>query len=236
MDKFGDGLASDLTADGSNSTVVVDFSSPNIAKPFHYGHLRSTILGNYISNLYSYLGYKVIRLNYLGDWGTQYGLLSLGFEMYGDEKELTKNACKHLLDVYVQINAEVEKNGQLREEAKRRFKKLESNSDKEIVAQWTRFREFTIDNLKSTYQRIGIEFDEIHGESMYSEATPDVVKLLEEMKLAHTLDDGAKVIKLLGQPNVDFVGKAEIPIIKKDGSTLYLTRFVAETEFKSGRF
>ena len=114
--------------EGNGKTVVVEFSSPNIAKPFHAGHLRSTIIGNFLYQVHKALGYHVIGINYLGDWGKQYGLLAVGFKKFGSEAELQKNPIRHLFDVYVKINKEIEANPQIDEEAKAYFKKMEDGT------------------------------------------------------------------------------------------------------------
>ncbi|KAI1286950.1 putative arginine--tRNA ligase, mitochondrial [Halotydeus destructor] len=221
-----DGFGRELNT-GSKENILVDYSSPNIAKPFHYGHLRSTILGNFIANLNAYLGHNVTRINYLGDWGTQFGLLSLGFELYGNEEKLLENACKHLLDVYVRINEECEKNANLRDTAKERFLSLENGSSPELLAQWTRFREYSIENYKLIYERMGIGFDEMHSESMYSGASLMVINKLLSLGLLQE-QDGAKHVILQGISGRDYQGsKSKVPVIKADGSTLYLTRDIA---------
>lgn len=220
LDSFGKLASSAHGAQPLPKNVVIEYSSPNIAKPFHYGHLRSTIIGNFVSNLEQFLGSNVTRINYLGDWGTQFGLLSIGYDLYGDNDELSKNACQHLLDVYIKANVKCDKDstGKLREKAKQRFAVLEQKADVRVLEQWTRFREYSVENFKRTYSRIGIKFDEIHGESMYSKAGFEVVEKLEQLGILRNLEDGARIAQL------SHGVRTQVPIIKADGSTLYLTR------------
>lgn len=136
-----------------NKKVIIEFSSPNIAKPFHAGHLRSTIIGGFLANLYEKLGWEVIRMNYLGDWGKQFGLLAVGFERYGNEEALVKDPIHHLFDVYVRINKDIEEEGDsipleqsTNGKAREYFKRME-DGDEEALKIWKRFREFSIENI-----------------------------------------------------------------------------------------
>jgi arginyl-tRNA synthetase len=227
--------------------IVIEFSSPNIAKPFHAGHLRSTIIGGFLSKLYEGAGWDVVRVNYLGDWGKQYGLLALGFEKYGDEKALEIDPINHLYEIYVSINkdltAEKEeikeleaagkdashiKNEGLDEQARRYFKAMTDGEEKALT-QWARFRNLSIKRYKETYARLNIEFDDYSGESQVKQERMDfAAKKMEEMGVSEE-SEGAVI--------VDFTklvpGKAgkslERPIIKKkDGTALYLTRDISE--------
>lgn len=209
--------------DDGRGSVLVEFSSPNIAKPFHYGHLRSTLIGNFVANLLHYFGHNVIRINYLGDWGTQFGLLSLGYDLYGSERALINNACAHLLEVYVRINRECEERPQLRDAARQRFNALERKTDADLLLQWTRFREYSVAHYKNVYDRMGVQFDEIHGESMYSAA---VALVLDRMRAGNLLveEDGAQFVVVSDGGAAG--GTKRVPVVKADGSTLYLTRCV----------
>lgn len=229
--------------------IVIEFSSPNIAKPFHAGHLRSTIIGGFLANLYQGAGWDVIRINYLGDWGKQYGLLALGFEKYGDEAALSKDPINHLFEIYVKINndlaAEKEKiealtkegkeaeakelkDTGLDEQARGYFKKM-TDGDPAALAQWKRFRDLSIVRYKQTYARLNIHFDEYSGESQVSEeAMAATAKRLAELGISEE-SDGAVIIDF----SKHVPGKAgkslEKPIIrKKDGTALYLTRDISE--------
>jgi arginyl-tRNA synthetase len=227
--------------------IIVEFSSPNIAKPFHAGHLRSTIIGGFLSNLYAGAGWDVTRINYLGDWGKQYGLLALGFEKYGSEEALAADPINHLYEIYVRINqdladekliidgmdkegkdsSELKMNG-LDEQARRYFKKM-TDGDPAALAQWQHFRDLSIVRYKDTYARLNIHFDDYSGESQVSEAKMEATaKKLADMNITEE-SEGAVIINF--QKHVP--GKAgkslEKPIIrKKDGTALYLTRDISE--------
>ncbi|CRK11450.1 hypothetical protein BN1723_000872 [Verticillium longisporum] len=227
--------------------MIVEFSSPNIAKPFHAGHLRSTIIGGFLSHLYAGAGWKVTRINYLGDWGKQYGLLALGYEKYGDEKALETDPINHLFQVYVKINndlaeekekiAALEKDGKdaselknegLDEQARRYFKAM-NDGEQAALAQWKKFRDLSIVRYKQTYAQLNVTFDEYSGESQVSEEDMAAsAKTLEDKDISE-VSDGAVVINF--QKHV--AGKAgkslEKPVIKKrDGTALYLTRDISE--------
>ncbi|KAJ7716571.1 tRNA synthetases class I (R)-domain-containing protein, partial [Mycena maculata] len=159
---------------GTGKNVVMEFSSPNIAKPFHAGHLRSTIIGTVLSNLFEANGWTVIRMNYLGDWGKQFGLLAVGFERYGSEELLANNAIMHLFDVYVKVNrdaAQEKERGEEQwtdEEAREVFRKMESG-DEPTLALWRRFRDLSIRKYQEVYARLNVHFDVYAGESLVSQ-------------------------------------------------------------------
>lgn len=211
-----------------NKKVIVEFSSPNIAKPFHAGHLRSTIIGGFISNLYEKLGWDVTRMNYLGDWGKQFGLLAIGFERYGSEEALAKDPIHHLFEVYVKINKDIEEEGDslpleqsTNGKAREYFKKME-DGDENALKIWKRFREFSIEKYIDTYARLNIKYDVYSGESQVSKKSMEkALKIFEEKKLTHE-DKGAVLIDL-----TKFNKKLGKTIVQKsDGTTLYLTRDV----------
>lgn len=211
-----------------NKKVVIEFSSPNIAKPFHAGHLRSTIIGGFLSNLYEKCGWEVVRMNYLGDWGKQFGLLAVGFERYGSEEELAKDPIHHLFEVYVRINRDIEAEGDslpLEEstngKAREYFKKME-DGDPEALKIWKRFRELSIEKYIDTYARLNIKYDTYSGESQVSkESMKKALDLFHEKNLLHE-DKGALLIDLTKFNKK--LGKAIVQ--KSDGTTLYLTRDV----------
>ncbi|WAR12725.1 SYRM-like protein, partial [Mya arenaria] len=156
--------------ENSKKTVVVEYSSPNIAKPFHMGHLRSTILGHFLSNLYERHGWNVVRLNYLGDWGTQFGLLAMAFKKYGDEKKLEEDPLQHLFEIYVSVNKDVSQDPhKINDEAVETFRKMEEG-DSELLAVWERLKDISLNEYEKVYKRLGIEFTEHHSESMYTKA------------------------------------------------------------------
>lgn len=209
---------------------VCDFSSPNIAKPFHAGHLRSTIIGAVICNLHEAMGWDVTRLNYLGDWGTQYGLLSIGFDRYGDEEKLAADPIRHLFEVYVKVNQDNDADkakfnaGEITDpestthaQAKKVFKAMEDGEPK-ALAQWSRFRELSIKKLKETYKDLNVEFDNFWGESKVKpESMQRAIDICQEKGLTCE-DRGALLVDLKKW-------KMDRAIIRKaDGTTIYLTR------------
>jgi arginyl-tRNA synthetase len=228
---------------------LVEFSSPNIAKPFHAGHLRSTIIGGFLSNLYEGAGWDVKRINYLGDWGKQYGLLALGFEKYGDEASLKADPINHLFHVYVAISKDLatekeeierlQKKGKSEEAQKlkddgvdeqaRKYFKAMTDNDEKAIAQWARFRDLSITRYKQTYARLNIHFDDYSGESQVKQEKMDfAAKKMAEMGVSEE-SEGAVIVDF----SKHIPGKAgkslERPIIKKkDGTALYLTRDISE--------
>lgn len=204
----------------NKKNIIVEFSSPNIAKPFHVGHLRSTIIGNYIANINSYVENNVKRINYLGDWGTQYGLIQLGINMIDiDENEMRKNPIKSLYMAYVTANKLAETDSSILDRARKIFNDLE-NGTGVTYEQWKMFKQYTVEELTRVYNRIGITFDEYHWESMYNiKNIEKIVTLMEKMQLLIKDDQNRKVINLDNEKS--------IPIIKSDGSTLYIARDIA---------
>ncbi|CAG8736920.1 13120_t:CDS:2, partial [Acaulospora morrowiae] len=202
---------------GEGKTCVIDYSSPNIAKPFHAGHLRSTIIGNFVKNVHAANGWKTIGLNYLGDWGKQYGLLAVGFEKYGSEEELLKNPIKHLYDIYVKTNAEIEKDATIDDQARAYFKKME-DGDEEALALWNKFRNLSIEKYKETYARLNIDFDVYSGESQISnDKMMRGLDILKEKNIVKE-SEGALIVDLKKY-------KLDVALVQKnDGTTLYITR------------
>ncbi|CDR39716.1 CYFA0S03e06392g1_1 [Cyberlindnera fabianii] len=215
---------------GKGKKVVVEFSSPNIAKPFHAGHLRSTIIGGFLSNLYEKLGWDVTRINYLGDWGKQFGLLAVGFDKYGSEEALEKDPINHLFEVYVKINKDIEEEGDSLPEAESTngkarayFKKME-DGDEEALKIWKRFRELSIAKYIDTYKRLNIQYDTYSGESQVSQKLMnEALQIFKDKGLTHE-DRGAVLIDL--KKFNKKLGKCIVQ--KSDGTTLYLTRDVGE--------
>ncbi len=196
---------------GKNKKIVIDMSSPNIAKPFGIGHLRSTIIGNSIANISSSLGFKLIKINYLGDWGTQFGKLIAGYKKFGSEKELKSSPIKHLLEIYVRASKE-----NLDQEARDWFKRLESG-DKEAISLWKKFKDLSLQEFKKIYSLLGIKFDVISGESFYNKKMDFVINKLQKKGLLKE-SEGAKIVDL-EKYNLG------VALIKKsDGATLYTTR------------
>jgi len=196
------------------------YSSPNIAKPFHVGHLRSTIIGNFISNLTSFLDGSVIRINYLGDWGPQFGYTLLGLEKMNPDVSTANITIEYLHKAYILANQMAKLDSSVHEKAKSIFNDLEcGKSAVDVKNLWSMFRSVTVKELKITYKRLGIVFDEYDWESKYSiENISDVLKKLNEVGLLKFKEDGSSVICSNNQ---------EITILKNDSSTLYLTRDIA---------
>lgn len=212
---------------GVGKKMIVEFSSPNIAKPFHAGHLRSTIIGGFLSNLYEKAGWDVTRFNYLGDWGKQFGLLAVGFEKYGDEEKLSSDPINHLFDVYVRVNKDITDEGEVtggtNDKAREYFKRME-DGDAEALKIWKRFRDLSIEKYIGTYARLNIAYDVYSGESQVSqEKMNEVIDLFDKKGLVHE-DRGAKLIDLTKFNKK--LGKCLVQ--KSDGTSLYLTRDVGE--------
>ncbi len=224
--------------------VIVEFSSPNIAKPFHAGHLRSTIIGGFLANMYQAAGWDVVRMNYLGDWGTQFGMLALAWQKFGDEEKLLANPIGHLYDIYVQINRLHEPEHTELKERKQRgedttqlyeqslgkqahdiFRRMEEG-DKEMLALWRRFRELSIARYKETYARLNIRYDLYSGESHVRPTSMGAaVRALKKKGLLHESDDGAQLVDFEQHvPGAEGRRLGKCRVRKADGTTLYLTR------------
>ncbi|KAI0641457.1 arginyl-tRNA synthetase [Trametes meyenii] len=202
---------------GEGKRVIIEYSSPNIAKSFHVGHLRSTIIGAFLANLYKACGWEVISMNYLGDWGTQFGLIASGFEKYGSQEALEKNAIQHLLEIYVKVNAEAEKDPQVREDAAAWFKRME-DGDEEALKNWRVWRQLSVKKYEEEYDRLNVHFDVYTGESEVPQESMDkALKQLQEMDLIEE-DNGALRVNLEKYK----LGKAVVR--KRDGTSIYLTR------------
>jgi len=209
---------------GKGKTACIDMSSPNIAKPFGIGHLRSTIIGNSIGKISEMNGYKVVKINYLGDWGTQFGKIILAYKKWGDEKKLKVDAVAHLQELYVRVSADEK----LDDEARAEFKKLESG-DEENLKLWEKFRKLSIGKFDEIYDLLGISFDVVSGESDYNDKMDDVVKELKKKKLVEE-DDGALIVDL----KEDNLGVALIQ--KSDGTSLYATRDLAAAKDRKTKY
>ncbi|ORY01529.1 arginyl-tRNA synthetase [Basidiobolus meristosporus CBS 931.73] len=209
-DRFGENTS------GENKLALVEFSSPNIAKPFHAGHLRSTILGNFVRNVHKANGWKTLAMNYLGDWGKQYGLLAVGYEKYGSEAELDHDPIKHLYHVYVKINADANEDDSIHEQARGYFKRME-DGDEEALSLWKRFRELSIAKYQETYSRLNVPFDVYSGESQVNAGLAMARELLEKKGLLVD-SNNAKILDFSDEK----LGK--VVVEKSDGTSLYLTR------------
>lgn len=204
--------------------MIVEFSSPNIAKPFHAGHLRSTIIGAFLANLYESNGWYVERWNYLGDWGKQFGLLAVAWGVYGKDEELEKDAVKHLYDIYVQINRDAETNSEIHDNARAFFRRMEDD-DEEALALWRKFRDLSIKSYKETYARLNIHFDVYSGESQVRKTSiRDALEKIRASDYVEREDNGALLINLKQY-------KLEKAIVERsDGTPLYITRDLGEAK------
>ena len=209
--------------------VVIDFSSPNIAKRMHIGHLRSTIIGDSIARIYRYLGYHVVADNHIGDWGTQFGKLIIGYRRWLDRKAYEENPIEELERVYVEFSKESETHPELEEEARLELKKLQ-DGDAENFALWKEFIKVSLDEYNKLYGRLGVHFDTYYGESFYHNMMQGVVEELVEKKIA-VEDDGAKVVFFPEEDNL-------FPCIvqKKDGAFLYSTSDIATVKFRKDTY
>ncbi len=210
-------------------TLCIDFSAPNIAKPFGIGHLRSTVIGNALSRIYESQGYKVVRINHLGDWGKQFGLLDVAFSRWGDEAALEADPILHLYELYVKVNRLVEEGDEALDEAGREaFRELEEGNP-ERVKVWERFRKLSIREFRRVYERLDIGFDSFSGEAFYNDKMDATIQRLEEKGLI-TESQGARVVDLEEE------GLGVAIIQKSNGSTTYLTRDLATAEFRHGEY
>lgn len=214
--------------EGKGKTVLVEFSSPNIAKPFHVGHLRSTIIGNSLCEIFERLGYQVIRLNHLGDWGKQFGEVITGFKHWGSLEQLEAHPLRHLFEVYSRFHSESEIHPELHEEARAWFKKLEEG-EAEARQLWERFREISVEEFKRLYSFLRVSFDSYDGESFYQDRLPELVERLRNSGLL-VESQGAWIVPL------EDYGLPPALILKKDEATLYLTRDIAAAEYRFQRW
>ncbi len=205
--------------EGEGKVICIDYSSPNVAKNFHVGHLRTTIIGNSLYKIYSKLGYKVVRINHLGDWGTQFGKLIVAYKAWGSEEAVKKSGVAELMKLYVKFHEEAEKNPELNDEARAWFNRME-NGDEEALEIWQWFKDISLVEYKRTYKLLGMDFDYYLGESFYRDKTEAVVNKIKEANLL-TESEGAKIVKL------DDYNMAPCLILKNDGSSIYATRDLA---------
>lgn len=209
---------------GEGKTIILEYSSPNIAKPFHIGHALTTTLGHSLSLIYEALGYHVVRMNHLGDYGTQFGKLIVAYRLWGDRDALEKEPIEELLRIYVKFHQKEKENPALTVEARDAFRLLEEGSEKEKEL-WTLFRDLSLKEFARLYERMGISFDNYNGESFYSDRIPGVVNMLEEKGLL-VESEGAKVVML------DEYGIPPCIILKSDGTTIYASRDIASVLYR----
>ncbi len=231
---------------GEGKTVVLDYSSPNVAKPFHIGHLGTTVIGHSLKLLHEFAGYKCVGINYLGDWGTQFGKLIVAYNLWGDEKTVKEGGVDELVKLYVRINNEIKaeedasvaglsaeeaqgkKKSALADASRAEFAKLEQGDEKNL-ALWRWFVEVSLEEYQKTYKLLGIEFDSYKGESFYTDKMPAQVEKLRNMGLLE-IDDGASIV------NLDKWNMPVCLILKRDGTTLYPTRDIAAAVYRKNEY
>ena len=211
--------------EGHGQNVTIDLSSPNIAKPFSVGHLRSTVIGDALSNLYRKMGYNTIKINHLGDWGKQFGLLMVAYKKWGSKEAVEANPIDELLKLYVRINAEIEQDPELDEEGRKWFKKLE-DGDPEATELWKWFRDESLVEFNRIYKLLDVEFDSLNGEAFYNDKMDEGVQILEDKGLLKE-SKGASIVDL------DDVNLPPAMIKKSDGATLYITRDIATAMYRA---
>lgn len=209
---------------GAGRKIIVEYSSPNIAKPFHIGHIRSTVIGNSIYKLYDFLGYDVVRINHLGDYGTQFGKMICAYRRWGNKEDVIREPIKTLLSYYTKFHEEAEKDPSLEDEARAIFTKLEHGEPEETQL-WQWFRDESLKEFNRVYDMLGITFDSYNGESFYSDKMPRFVNELREKGIMEE-DNGANIVRL------DEYNLPPALITKSDGSTLYITRDIAAAVYR----
>ena len=211
--------------EGHGQNITIDLSSPNIAKPFSVGHLRSTVIGDALSNIFRKMGYNTIKINHLGDWGKQFGLLMVAYKKWGSKEAVEANPIDELLKLYVRINAEIENDPELDDEGRLWFKKLE-DGDPEATELWQWFRDESLVEFNRIYKLLGVEFDSLNGEAFYNDKMDEGVQILEDTGLL-TESTGASIVEL------DDVNLPPAMIKKSDGATLYITRDIATAIYRA---
>lgn len=213
---------------GHGESIPIDMSSPNIAKPISMGHLRSTVIGNSIAEIVRKVGFKPIKINHLGDWGTQFGKLIVAYKLWGSEEKVKAEPINELLRLYVKFHEVAETQPELDDEARAWFKKLEDN-DEEAVALWTWFREESLTEFNHIYDMLGITFDSFNGEAFYNDKMEEVVSILEEKNIL-SVDRGATIVDL------EKYNLNPALIRKSDGATLYITRDLAAALYRKRNY
>ncbi|MDD7157526.1 MAG: arginine--tRNA ligase [Firmicutes bacterium] len=210
--------------ESNGKTVCIDYSSINIAKPFHIGHLLTTAIGGSLYRMYKYCGYNAVGINHLGDWGTQFGKLIVAYKKWGDDGDIEKRNIRALLDLYVRFHTEAEKNPELEDEGRYWFKQIEDGNE-EALAIFHKFKDITLKEVSKVYDRLGITFDSYAGESFYNDKMQPIIDRLKEKGLL-TISEGASVVDL------EKYGMPPCLILKKDGTSLYATRDLAAAVYR----
>lgn len=207
---------------GTGKNVTIDFSAPNIAKPFHIGHIRSTVIGDSIRNIYKALGYNTIGINYIGDYGTQFGVMIAAYKLWGDKEAIDADPINELLKLYVRYNTEAEDDPKMMDAARQEFRNLEEGQE-EAVELWQWFKDLSLKEFDRVYDMLDIEFDNYHGESYNAAAEPRVISELKEKNLLVD-SEGAQIIDLTDEDLPPAI------ILKSNGSSAYITRDIATAE------
>ncbi len=213
---------------GKGKVAVFDYSSPNVAKPFHIGHLGTTVIGHSLKMLHKFQGYDCVGINYLGDWGTQFGKLIVAYNLWGNKEAVEKGGVDELVALYVKFHEEAEKDEALNQKAREEFTKLEHH-DENNISLWKWFVQISLEEYQKTYKQLGIEFDSYKGESFYTDKMPAQIEILREKNLLK-IDDGASIVDL---------SEYNMPpclILKRDGSTLYPTRDIAAAVYRKNEY
>lgn len=218
----------DITNTGGGKTVCIDFSSPNIAKKFHLGHIGTTIIGNSLRNIFKYCGYKVVAINHLGDWGTNFGKLICAYKMWSSKEKVETEGVIELERIYARFNKEANEDDKLNQLARDAFRELE-NGNEEYLEIWRYFKDISLKEYMKTYNLLDIDFDSYNGESFFTDKMPPVVEELKAKELLK-IDDGASVVDL-SEYNMP-----PVLILKRDGTTLYPTRDIAAAKWRKGEY
>lgn len=213
---------------GKGRNVTIDMSSPNIAKPMSMGHLRSTVIGNAIANILEKINYKTVKINHLGDWGTQFGKLIVAYKLWGDEEKVKKDPVNELVKLYVDFHERAEEDPTLEDQGRAAFKKLEEH-DPEMIALWEWFKEESLKEFNKVYDMLGVEFDSYNGEAFYNDKMEAVVEELESKGISR-VENGATIV------NLDDEDLPPALIKKSDGATLYLTRDLATSYYRHNTY
>ena len=228
IDKYNNATDYGCSDQGKDKTICIDYSSPNVAKNFHVGHLRTTIIGNSLYKIFSKLGYKVVRINHLGDWGTQFGKLIVAYKKWGSREVVEEKGIEELMDIYVKFHEEAEKDDSLNDEARAWFLKMEQG-DEEALEIWQWFRDISLKEFMRVYNILGMEFDSFAGESFYRDKTTDVIKRLTDDGLLKE-SQGAMIVPL------DEYDMPPCIVAKKDGSSIYATRDLAAILYRKATY
>ena len=228
IDKYNNATDYGCSDQGKDKTICIDYSSPNVAKNFHVGHLRTTIIGNSLYKIFSKLGYKVVRINHLGDWGTQFGKLIVAYKKWGSREAVEEKGIEELMDIYVKFHEEAEKDDSLNDEARAWFLKMEQG-DEEALEIWQWFRDISLKEFMRVYNILGMEFDSFAGESFYRYKTADVIKRLTDDGLLKE-SQGAMIVPL------DEYDMPPCIVAKKDGSSIYATRDLAAILYRKATY